>query len=122
MQAATEQKSSAKHGMGWFIGFLLSVVTSIAPGLASAGPTTCMGPLANSTVNGDLVVPPGATCTLDHVRITGNVTVQTNAALFVTTFTGLDTTVGGNITANGCNGVDLESTGATGRIAVGGSL
>ncbi len=106
-----------------FVGTMLTGVALIlGSGLVSAGPTQCTGAMSNTTVNGDLTVPSGATCSLDHVTVTGNVTVQANGSFFITTGTGMDTVIGGNVSANGCNRFDIESTGGTGRIAIGGSL
>jgi hypothetical protein len=49
---------------------------------AAGADTTCTSVLANTTVNGNLIVPANQGCTLAReVTVTGNVQVQTNAAL-----------------------------------------
>src|SRR5206468_9112868 len=51
-----------------------------------------------------------------------NVTVHAGANLLVTTSSGLDTTIAGDIKGEGCDSINLESTGSSGRIVVGGNL
>jgi hypothetical protein len=68
-----------------------------------------------------VTVPAGASCYLDGVRVTDNVTVGTGATLEVANTTG-DSTIGGNVTGKDCGSIDLESTGGSNRVAVGGNL
>jgi hypothetical protein len=95
----------------------------IGPGNArTASDLTCSG-LARFATYNNVVVPPNANCTLDAVRVLGNVTVKTNGSLMIRTMNG-DITVGGNVTGNGCNFMELEidsfNTGF--RIAIGGDF
>lgn len=80
----------------------------------------CTGFTSGATY-GNVTVPAGASCTLDGVRVTGNVTVGTGADLLVSDSTG-DSTIAKNVTGNGCDSIDLESTGLSNRVAVGGNL
>ena len=70
-----------------FVGMLSMVLATmgvLAPTPASAATTTCPpNPPADSTVNGDLVVTPGQSCTLTHVTVTGNVRVGQGGTLRV---------------------------------------
>jgi hypothetical protein len=77
-------------------------------------------------VDGNLIVPPGATCSLIGVTVTGNVRVQTNAVLLFQYFGELTTIEGdlraeagaslsgtgievlGNVGADNCGGPNLE--------------
>ncbi len=101
---------------------VLMVVGALLP--ASGGARTadfnCTG-FATGGTFANVVVPAGQSCTLDHVRVTGNVTVKTAASLSVTTSSG-DSTIAGKITGNACDSIDLESTGLSFRIVVGGDL
>lgn len=56
------------------------------PGAAHAAPaeTTCSGTLGSITVDGNLTVPAGNSCTLDGTTVTGDVAVQEDADLFAT--------------------------------------
>jgi hypothetical protein len=100
-----------------------SVVSAIAPVLAAvmaigtlllsstavhAANLTC----ANTTQTGGTVnnvtVPGGKHCTLDGVRVTGDVIVQSGASLRVTNVFA-DTTIAGDIKANDCLEVRLEN-------------
>jgi hypothetical protein len=69
---------------------------------ARAQVTSCSGVLIGRTIQRNLFVPDGATCTLHDVRVVGNVLVGTNAALQL----GADTNIGGNILADSCNQVE----------------
>jgi hypothetical protein len=62
------------------LGFLLATVP-----IASAQNTNqCTGTISDgSTINGNLVVPPNASCTLTNVTVIGNVRVGVGAALSV---------------------------------------
>jgi hypothetical protein len=85
----------------------LGMVTAIS---ARAQVISCSGVLTGSTIQRNLFVPDGATCTLHDVRVVGNVLVGTNAALQL----GADTNIGGNILADSCNFVEeVELTGVT---------
>ena len=51
----------------------LSLSGPLAPTTQAA--TSCTSFIANTTIVGDLVVPPGAKCVLSNVTVTGSVTV-----------------------------------------------
>ena len=81
---------------------------------------TCTGTQIGGTFD-NVVVPAGQHCTLDGVRVTGKVSVQAGAGLQVTNNSG-DSTIGGDIKADACDFVELESTSTSHRIVVGGHL
>jgi hypothetical protein len=91
------------------------VVLAIGPS-ARAQNTSCSTTMTGAVVNGNLVVPTGATCTLTNVTVTGNVLVGKGATLYILT-TG---TIHGNIQGNRCNQVLLEAL--QGTSFVGGNL
>jgi hypothetical protein len=71
----------------------------------------------------NVVVPTGASCTLSNTRVTGSVTVQAGGSFFVSQESAGKTTIAGNVTANQCGAVMLESIGGTtGLIVIGGNL
>jgi hypothetical protein len=69
-----------------------------------------------TTINGNVTVPAGASCTLSFVNITGNVGVGQNATLVVSAYTE-PSEIAGNIEAGNCNSVLLQ-----GNVTVGGNL
>jgi hypothetical protein len=73
----------------------------LAVGIPTApADTSCTG-FMNETISGNVVVPPGQTCTLNLATVTRNVTVETGATLFVQ----FGSTVEGNVSADRCNAV-----------------
>jgi hypothetical protein len=87
---------------------------------ARAADTTCTGLIpSGATINGNLVVPAGNTCTLANVTVTGNVQVGKGASLTVEPLTG-QTTIGGNVQADQCQSVGMFATGTA--ISVGGNV
>jgi len=99
---------------------LIGVALAGAGSARTAGDLTCTGAAAPGTYN-NVVVPANASCTLDHVRVLGNVTVKTNANLQIVTNTG-DTTVAGNVSGNNCGFMELQVVNTSFRIAVGGDF
>jgi hypothetical protein len=99
---------------------LIALILFFAAGAAAAAPTPCTSALTG-TIDGDVVVPPNETCSIDHATILGNVTVQTNAALFVSSTSG-NTAIEGNVSANGCDKVQITSLVGLGRVAIGGNV
>jgi predicted acyltransferase (DUF342 family) len=84
---------------------------------ARADNTSCTGSLSGQTINGNLVVPDGASCRIgDNVSVTGNVLVGTGAFLRVP---GGNVTISGNLQANRCKTVAIEPQGP---VSVGGSV
>jgi hypothetical protein len=77
---------------------------------------TVGGGAAVTTVNGNITVPSGASCTLEFVDVTGNVTVQPRGSLLITGYVE-PSTIGGNITATDCVSALLE-----GNVTVKGNL
>jgi hypothetical protein len=84
---------------------------------ARADETSCTGSLVGKTINGNLVVPDGATCSLTNVRVTGNVLVRTGATLVMP---GGNVTISGNLYANQCKNVFIRTIG--GPVSVGGNV
>ena len=83
---------------------------------ARADETSCTGSLVGETINGNLVVPDGETCSLTNVRVTGNVLVRTGATLVMP---GGNVTISGNLQANRCKTVAIEPQGP---VSVGGNV
>jgi hypothetical protein len=79
----------------------LTSALAIAP-QALADATRCRGPLGAVTV-GDLVVPAGATCTLDGTTVRGNIDVRSGATLDAT-----GVSVRGNIQSDGHAAVGVD--------------
>jgi len=71
------------------------------------------------TINGDLIVPAGAGCTLRSVTVLGNVRVAKRATLLVEADS-KPVTIGGNIVTNQCNAVLLATI--DGSISVEGNV
>jgi hypothetical protein len=92
----------------------------LASGVAVAADLVCTGVSSGGTWH-NVTVPASASCTLENTRVTGNVTVQAGGSLEVTDSAG-DSTINGDIKADGCGFVELESTGLTHRIVVGGNV
>lgn len=98
------------------------VVASIlmASGVARGANTTCSG-LLTGTINGNVVVPVNASCTIDNAKISGNVNVKSGGSLEVNA-SAADTTIGGSVTGNHCNRIDVENFGLTHRLVIRGNL
>ena len=92
----------------------------LGTGVAVATDLVCTAPSSGGTWH-NVVVPAGASCQLDNTRVTGKIEVKEGARLLINTSLG-DTTVAGDISGSGCDSIDLESTGLSGRIVVGGNL
>ena len=74
----------------------------------------CTGTIADGrTIDSNLVVPANKSCELDNVRVAGNVHVGTGATLNALPGSGQTVTIGGNIVADHCGGVELNSQGGT---------
>jgi hypothetical protein len=89
---------------------LLALTSALAP-QALAEATRCRGALGAVTVD-DLVVPSGATCTLDGTTIRGNIDVRSGATLDAT-----GVSVRGNIQSD-----EHAAVGVDGASKVGGSI
>jgi hypothetical protein len=81
---------------------------------ARARDVSCSTTTTGGTVEGNLVVPTGANCTLNSVTVWGNVLVGASAQLNVET----GSEIGGNIRAEECLSVQLLG----GSISVGGNI
>jgi hypothetical protein len=100
---------------------LLSALSHLfGPPAARAGDMTCSGLIGGArtvtTIDGNVTVPAGTSCTLSFVSITGNVAVGQNATLVVSAYLE-PSEIAGNIEANTCNAVLLQ-----GNVTVGGNL
>ena len=62
--------------------FVAALAFAPAAYAGEANATTCDGSLTDVVVEGDLVVPSGATCTVGGVHVLGDVIVEANASLF----------------------------------------
>ena len=69
-----------------------------------------------TTINGNVTVPNGTSCTLQFVNVTGNVTVQLGGSLLITAYLE-PSTIGGNVRASNCVSTLLE-----GNVSVKGNL
>lgn len=103
--------------MGHCLRFVLLSLVALAAGgaAARAADTICNGSLTGA-IEGNLVVPSGASCLLYQARIDGNVLVSQNASLIVQ---GEEerTLISGNVEAQGCGSALLE-----GAVTVGGNV
>jgi Tannase and feruloyl esterase len=84
----------------------LAAVALLGGGATARANTSCTGPLSG-TVNGNIVVPKGASCTLSNATVSGDVHVLQNASLTIDA-TEQPTTINGNVVANGCTSALLE--------------
>lgn len=75
---------------------LTAAGTLVAAGPASADDTVCRGTISKRTIDGDLIVPKGATCAVNSLTVKGNVQVKDGA-----TFRSYHSTVEGNVQADG---------------------
>lgn len=78
---------------------------------AHADDLTCRGTISNRSWDGDIVVPSGATCTLNDVRVDGN--VKSYARSTVTINRG---TVSGNVQSEGSSTVVVNRTAIDGSV------
>src|SRR5262249_22083946 len=100
----------------------LAVLTAIGlmvPGSALAGPpaTQCTGVLSGA-VSGDVVVPSGASCTIQDATISGNVNVQQDASLEITA----TTAIRGNVKGKNCASINVADEPGLPDIVIGGDL
>jgi hypothetical protein len=100
----------------------LGILAGAVPATRAADALCPPNPATGATINGNLVVPAGATCGLaGPVTVTGNVQVGKGANLNVGFSTGQTVTIGGNVQANQCGFVNLVPV-LTGAISVGGNV
>jgi hypothetical protein len=107
----------------------ITAAFSLGSQAAAAPPFMCNGTFSGATYQ-DVIVPAGDMCSLFDTRITGNVTVQKGATFGVDNHTSQDTTIAGNIIADHCAAVNLDTLegdinplgGILGRIVVGGDV
>jgi hypothetical protein len=93
------------------VALLVSIATLVAAPNAWANDTTCVGLVTG--VHDNVVVPPGATCTLTSATVAGSVLVQENAKLFAQF-----NTVQGNIIGDKAEVMDLHSNTLFGAISI----
>jgi len=105
--------------------FVLSLALTVAvlfcgASVSYAQSINCTGTVgggsAVTTVNGNVTVPGGASCTLEFVDVTGNVTLQPGGSLLIAGYLE-PSTIGGNVQASGCGSTLLE-----GNVTVKGNL
>lgn len=87
---------------------------------AYADDRVCRGTIGQQSIDGSVIVPKGATCTLAGTRIDGNVFVRGNATLLAK-----GVKVGGNIQAENHESVVVKSRSVDGQVSrsrVGGSI
>ena len=107
------------------IWFVLAIGMAVATTLLAGAPTaradvSCSGTVGGAatvtTINGNVTVPAGASCTLSFVNVTGNVTTGAGSTLLITAYTE-PSTIGGNVVAVGCVSAFLQ-----GNVTVGGNV
>jgi Tannase and feruloyl esterase len=103
-----------------FVHALIVAVPALVGGTSAvrAADTTCTSTLTG-TIDGSVVVPDGAACTLSDATVAGNVQVLQNASLTVDA-TQQPTTIGGNVHADHCAFALLEGgVTVTGNVRIG---
>jgi hypothetical protein len=90
----------------------LGALLAIAPG-ALAGDVSCATTIEGVTIDGNIVVPDGATCTLIKATVTGNVKVGRGASLVVESLLLEEpkSTIAGNVQADHCGQVFIGGPG-----------
>ena len=89
-----------------------SVFTALlALPVASADDVTCRSTLGARAVDGTVVVPAGATCTLNGTRVDGDVKVARGGTLIVR-----NARIGGNIQSEGFRSVRVEGGSVGGNV------
>jgi hypothetical protein len=103
---------------------LFGVLALILVSLASAIPspalaaTVCNGPLDGVTIQGNLTVPDGASCTLSGSTVTGNVTVSAGGQFFSGS-----STIQGKVSGDSVDEVGLDGgTVVKGSVTVSGAF
>src|SRR5215469_6344710 len=89
-----------KLGLALALGFALLITGG---GNARAAHTNCTGSMTNATIDGNLFVPKGASCTLTDVTVDGSVLVFKRASLTVN-----GGTITGSVHASNCVFVKLS--------------
>jgi hypothetical protein len=106
--------------MRGFVHALIVAVPALVGGASAvrAADTTCTSTLTG-TIDGNVVVPDGASCTLSEATVAGNVQVLQNASLTVDA-TQQPTTIDGNVHADHCVFALLEGgVTVTGNVRIG---
>src|SRR5262245_35043710 len=120
--STTEESKSMKTWATLSVA-VLTAAGLMGPAGAIAGPpppTQCTGTLSGP-VSGDVVVPPGASCTIEDAQISGNVNVQQDATLEITHSTGF-TTISGNVKGKNCASIKVTDEDGHRDIVIGGDL
>jgi hypothetical protein len=92
---------------------------SFTPGTGGSvsGNTTCLGStFGDTTIEGNVTVPSGSSCSLTDVTVDGNVQVQPGGTLLDT-----DATINGNLQADDAAGVDVQGGAIHGNLQVQGT-
>ena len=88
---------------------------ALGAGTAQADEITCRGRIGSRTIDGDVNVPRGATCTLDGTRVDGNVFVRDDARAEL-----IGARLTGNVQAEGARNVIVRAELEGERIRAGG--
>ena len=103
--------------------FATAIVTALgmligATSITSAQNTQCSSTIVDGrTIHGNLIVPLNATCELDNVTVSGNVQVAMGAVLQAFPVAGQKVAINGNVAADECFDVELETSGGTISVA-----
>ncbi len=99
----------------FMLAFVSALIALVASASVSRADTSCSSTLSG-TIQGNVVVPSGASCTLSDVTVTGGIQVLQNASLTVDA-TQQPATINGNVQATNCTFAVLQ-----GGVTVGGSV
>lgn len=91
----------------------LALLTGMLPAFGQSRATRCTSPVADTTIEGDVVVPRGATCSIENTTVNGNVRIAGDADLFAT-----NSTVNGNVEAQRNAYLDVFETEVSGQITL----
>jgi hypothetical protein len=95
----------------------LGIVLAAVPA-ARAEDTSCTGPLSGA-INGNVVVPEGATCSLHDATVTGNVLVGKGARLLMIAG---PVTIAGDLLGIQCDAVEIHPEELSSTVSIGGSV
>lgn len=87
-------------------------------GPARAGGALCLGELRDTIIDGSLLVPDGAACTLRHATVRGNLLADRNSVLHVAD----DVAILGNVAVDRCASVSFQPSSPTAAIMIDGNV
>jgi hypothetical protein len=97
----------------------LAIIFVAIPAAHADNNTSCTG-LLQGVINGNVVVPDGATCLLDSTTVSGNVLVGKGASLSVGVFGSV--TISGNLKADQCASVSITPVPGPYAVSIGGNV